>query len=126
MAFKWLRKKPKECASPPPYTELVSIATADEPQAEVVFIHGLDGDPIETWDLHNQSVWKQSIVHDCPCVNIWALRYRLRFTNWRGGAAPLPDRALNILATIGLGLYSSIILTFFFPSPDNYQDKYRY
>jgi hypothetical protein len=81
-------------------TELLSIVATPDPLVDVVFVHGLDGDPIATWRMDEKNSWAAWIRLALPHANVWSLRYRLRALQWMGGAVPLVTRAVNVLAVL--------------------------
>jgi len=83
-----------------PLTELLKISSADAPSVEVIFLHGLDGDAIGTWAFNTQASWHTWIRGRYPNARVWSLNYRLRSSNWWGGAMAIQDRAVNVLATL--------------------------
>jgi pimeloyl-ACP methyl ester carboxylesterase len=105
--FKLFRKKQK-----PPLTRLHRLSGDGKAVVDVVFIHGLDGDPFLTWRFDQEPSWRTWIAEQFPLFNVWSLEYRIRSSWWNGGSMPLYDRALNVLATISSELSgnSKIIL----------------
>jgi pimeloyl-ACP methyl ester carboxylesterase len=85
-------------------SELFSIFRSVEPIGDVIFVHGLGGDAHETWGFPDKSAWLQSINIARPDLNIWSLGYRVDVSEWTGGAMPLSDRAINILALLDIRL----------------------
>lgn len=75
-------------------------ATNEGASGDVVFIHGLDGNAIQTWGFDRQESWGGWLQHDRPDLNLWSLDYEVRSSTWRGRAMPLSDRAVNALAAI--------------------------
>jgi pimeloyl-ACP methyl ester carboxylesterase/tetratricopeptide (TPR) repeat protein len=90
-----------------PLTRLHCIRDIEQPLIDVVFIHGLNGDPYTTWGFDREPCWSTWIADAFPHVRIWSLEYRIRSSWWFGGAMPLYDRAVNVLATISADLSSN-------------------
>jgi triacylglycerol esterase/lipase EstA (alpha/beta hydrolase family) len=87
-------------SNPQQLTELLSIVKATVPRLDVVFVHGLDGDPITTWRMDKNNSWTTWIKETEPDANVWTLGYRLRSTSWQGGSMHMLTRATNVLATL--------------------------
>ncbi len=92
-------------------TELQPIAgtkSADR-AADIVFVHGLDGDKHETWkhEYDENSFWPKLLFNDVPTCGIWSFGYDARSSEWiHGGTMPIVDRASNFAAFLrseGLG-----------------------
>ena len=86
------------------------ISGCDNPDrvADVVFVHGLDGDAVKTWQVKDQpdTFWPRWLGEDFPNVGIWSLGYAVSASEWKGHAMPLYDRAnstLNLLELDDLG-----------------------
>jgi pimeloyl-ACP methyl ester carboxylesterase len=94
--------------------ELVRVSGCDNPRrrGDVVFVHGLNGDPGDYWGGPG-SHWPTWLGEDLPDVGIWSLGYEnaalkprrlslARLVLQRGFAMPLLDRAKNVLLRLGL------------------------
>ena len=82
-------------------TELLRVVAAKvAPKLDVVFIHGLNGDPLVSWGFNTRPSWATWISEKHPQISVWSLRYRVESSWWRGGSMPLFDRALNVIATM--------------------------
>jgi anti-sigma regulatory factor (Ser/Thr protein kinase) len=93
---------------------LHKIAGCDNPsrQADVLFLHGLGGDPLTTWQHGAEAAasWPHWLGEEFGDVGVWSLGYAASPTKWlrllrlfgsagggAGYAMPLPDRALQVL-----------------------------
>jgi len=90
-------------------------------KADVVFLHGLGGDPFTTWryGADDSTSWPNWLGSEFPEVGVWSLGYAASPTRWArlprpfrrgsrdsGYSMPLPDRAvevLNLMIQRGLG-----------------------
>lgn len=88
-----------------------------EPKADVLFVHGLDGNPFATWwhdrDKPRDS-WPYWLAEDVPEAQVHCLRYPADWTHWFGGEAmPLFDRGksvLNLMAASDLGRHPIVFI----------------
>lgn len=80
--------------------------------ADVVFVHGLTGNPIETWTSDNSNepegkYWPKWLAADLPHLNLYAIGYPASlFAKWARKEMDLFERAkacLEIMASYGLG-----------------------
>jgi hypothetical protein len=88
----------------------------DERVADVVFVHGLGGDGLQTWhpDGSKDKFWPKWIYEKRRDVGVWSLEYEAAKTKWTGDALALPDRAVDILGRLslaGLGQKPIIFVT---------------
>jgi hypothetical protein len=77
---------------------------------EVLFVHGLGGDLVETWHPEDSPdhFWPKWLADDHPEAAVWTVGYPAEFTKWSGEGTgmALPDRAkqaLDYLISLGLG-----------------------
>jgi pimeloyl-ACP methyl ester carboxylesterase len=95
-------------------SELVQVSGCDNPQrrGDVVFVHGLNGNPRDYWGEPG-SHWPTWVGEELPDVGLWSLGYEnaafksrrlsiLSYFGFRGFAMPLRDRAKNVLLRLGL------------------------
>lgn len=80
----------------------------DDRVADIVFVHGLDGDGMSTWHPkdHPDAFWPKWIGEAFPTAGVWSLGYKAASIGWTGTSMPLTDRATNVLSlleTIGIG-----------------------
>ncbi|HUT25478.1 MAG TPA: alpha/beta fold hydrolase, partial [Sumerlaeia bacterium] len=84
--------------------DLKPIMGCDNPNrmADVIFVHGLDGDGTTTWHPKKQpgKFWPKWIGEDLPDVGVWSLDYDAPSLNWKGHAMPIVDRATHCLAVL--------------------------
>lgn len=80
----------------------------DDHVADIVFVHGLDGDAMSTWHPkdHPEAFWPKWIGEAFPTAGVWSLGYKAASIGWTGTSMPLTDRATNVLSlleTVGIG-----------------------
>ena len=76
--------------------------TANPRQADVIFVHGINADPRNTWMPDNkpagfpEASWLYWLGQDIPHVAVWTLGYPASACAWKGFTMELKDRADNI------------------------------
>jgi hypothetical protein len=85
---------------------LLKVGGCDRPDrvADVIFVHGLDGDARTTWHPKGNpdAFWPAWLGADVPAVGVWSLGYAVSASAWKGHAMPLADRASNVLDLLEL------------------------
>ncbi|HRD67017.1 MAG TPA: hypothetical protein PKY50_12795 [Candidatus Competibacter sp.] len=85
---------------------LQKIGGCDDPDrvADVIFVHGLDGDARTTWHPkdHPEAFWPAWLGEDVPAIGVWSLGYAVSASAWKGHTMPLADRATNALQQLKL------------------------
>ncbi len=94
---------------------IIGCSNADR-TADVVFVHGLDGDATTTWHPKDKpdDYWPKWIGEDIPQAGVWSVDYEARSLKWQGNALPLTDRAmscLNKLVLAGIGQRPFVFVT---------------
>jgi hypothetical protein len=82
--------------------EKISGCSSSSRIADVVFIHGLDGDAKSTWHPKNvpTDFFPKWLGEEFPNVGVWTLGYEASSSGWKGTTMPLVDRATNVLARL--------------------------
>lgn len=70
--------------------------------ADVIFVHGLNGDFKNTWNYENlKKFYQEDRFWADSSLAFWSLSYEAKPSNWvSNNAMPLSDRAINALATL--------------------------
>jgi len=86
---------------------IMTPGSLERPELDVVFLHGLDGDPVKTWSFGStDSFWPRWLAEDNPVAAVWLVGFDASASRWRGAAMGILDRAVNLLAllqTKGIG-----------------------
>jgi hypothetical protein len=71
-------------------------------RGSIVFVHGLGGHPFKTWQRDNDraTFWPEWLAQDVSNVAVYSLEYPAAPSAWLGSAMELPDRAVNVSATL--------------------------
>jgi hypothetical protein len=87
-------------------TALLPISGCEDPErlADVIFVHGLDGDARSTWHPKDQPkhFWPAWLGEEMPQLGVWSLNYAVSASAWKGHSMPLVDRANNVLDLFAL------------------------
>lgn len=76
--------------------------TNEQCVADVIFIHGLRGNAIDTWEYtdpkyEEKSFWLKELADDLPTAAVWSVGYDSSPTKWLGRNMPMLDRANSLL-----------------------------
>ena len=87
----------------------------DRCDGDVVFLHGLGGDPEQTWQIKGQpgTFWPLWLCQDIPKIAVHSIGYEAEPSSWLGRTMPIVHRATNLLATLEahrLGGRSTILI----------------
>ncbi len=100
MDFFGLFTRPLKQAQVPTSIELINDA-GTLARGNVIFLHGLDGDPIASWEFGaDRENWGTWLLATVPDINIYSVGYRVRATKLVGGAMPMTQRSVNVLALL--------------------------
>jgi triacylglycerol esterase/lipase EstA (alpha/beta hydrolase family) len=86
---------------------IMGVYSSPTSELDVVFVHGLDGDPVKTWSSGSEeSFWPRWLADDNPAAAVWCVGFEASASRWRGSPMGVLDRATNLLAllqTNGIG-----------------------
>lgn len=91
------------CQLHPPFFAKIS---ANGGCADVIFVHGLTGDPVDTWSSQGETepegkFWPNWLAADLPYLNFYTLGYPASlFVQWAKKEMNLYQRAKNVLETL--------------------------
>ena len=83
---------------------LYCVAASSEPSCHVIFVHGLGGHPLETWQSEKNNLytlWPRWVAEDLSDCSVWTIGYQAPPTNYTGKALDLNSRALTLLELLG-------------------------
>ena len=94
---------------------LIKMYSATKPAMDLVLLHGLTGDPLETWNSESsESFWPTWLAGELPNLNIYTLKYPASLMGkWAKKEMDLFERCNNILenmAGIGLGTRPIVLI----------------
>lgn len=85
-------------------SKLISISnnTNEESLLDVIFVHGLGGDPHATWGAADSldKFWPGWLAQDISAAHVWSLSYEAAISSWFGNSMSLTDMGLNLRATL--------------------------
>ena len=88
----------------------VSGCTHPEKKADLIFVHGLNGDAKSAWQQSGkpETFWPDWLGEEFPDAGVWSLNYDSNALVWKGDTMPLYDRAnnvLNLFEQVGIGTH---------------------
>src|SRR5229473_7569422 len=88
-------------------SDLIKVAEwSAQPRANVVFVHGLDGHPYDTWrrgksePSADPTFWPQWLAEDIEGINVFTLGYAASASGWKAEDMPMEDRVSNVAARL--------------------------
>jgi pimeloyl-ACP methyl ester carboxylesterase len=74
--------------------------TPADPQANILFLHGLGGDQKLTWTGKADAFWPGWLAEMFPDIAVFSLGYEASPSGWLGPTMPISDRATQLLALL--------------------------
>ncbi len=85
-------------------SNLINIGLSNKPDrvGDVVFIHGLDGDALTTWQPYGEAsnYWPHWLAERFHNIGVWSLDYEAASLAWKGTAMSLDERATEVLSVL--------------------------
>jgi pimeloyl-ACP methyl ester carboxylesterase len=84
-------------------SQLINVVPCrGEKRTNVIFVHGLGGDPWRTWQNGSDGrlFWPRWLAEDIEGLSIYSVGYEAPISRWRGTAMHFTDRATNVLARL--------------------------
>ena len=80
----------------------IANCSAENVTGDVVFVHGLDGNPRTTWQNSDttDTFWPGWLGEELPEVAVWSLGFEAASSKWNGTTMAVVDRATNLLAQL--------------------------
>ncbi|MDR4497826.1 MAG: hypothetical protein MRK02_07900 [Candidatus Scalindua sp.] len=64
---------------------------------DIVFVHGLNGDPYKTWTNNEDFFWPKWLINDLPEADLWTVAYDASPTKWKKETISFLKRSQSIL-----------------------------
>lgn len=72
----------------------------DNCKLDIVFIHGLNGDPYKTWTNKENVMWSKWLFEKYDDIGVWSMGYDATSSAWKSDTMPMSQRGLNLLETL--------------------------
>ncbi|WFN87248.1 esterase/lipase family protein [Agrobacterium pusense] len=91
----------------------MTLTSSANAEVAVVFVHGLNGDPIKTWGFDRSPNWMTWIAeHFGERVSVSSIGYNISTTWWKKGSMSIQDRSTNLLSVLEKRLDDNIPIVF--------------